>query len=61
MNKLEEPKLPDDYPVYWDYIYVCDGKIHKSDMKGTVRDLKIQGGFKEVRRCDIFGRCEGDD
>ena len=32
--------LPDDYPVYWDYLYVCDGELIRSDIQGTVKDLR---------------------
>jgi hypothetical protein len=54
---IEENVLPDDYPVYGDYLYVADGKVYRSDWHGiTVRQLKIREGFKEVRNCDIMGR-----
>ena len=33
-------ELPDNYPVYWDYLYVCDGKVICSDIQGTIADLK---------------------
>lgn len=57
MNELNEPILPDDYPIYGDYLYVVDGKVYKSDWHGiTVRQLKAKETFKEVRRCDIVGR-----
>lgn len=40
-----EIPLPDDYPVNWDYLYVAereDGtfKVVRSDVKGTVKELK---------------------
>jgi hypothetical protein len=54
---LNEEVLPDDYPVYGDYLYVCDGKVYRCDWHGiTVRQLKAREGFKEVRRCDLAGR-----
>jgi hypothetical protein len=57
MNDLNEPVLPDDYPVYGDYLYVVDGKLYRSDWHDiTVRQLKAREGFKEIRRCDIYGR-----
>lgn len=38
--------LPDDYPVYGDYLYFADDKLIRSDIFGDVsdlkRDLKIQ-------------------
>lgn len=35
-----ETVIPDDYPVYWDYIYIIDGKVFISDVKGTILTLK---------------------
>lgn len=32
--------LPDNYPVYWDYLYLVDGKVIRSDIQGTVLDFK---------------------
>lgn len=54
--ELNEPILDDDYPVYWDYLYVADGKVVRSDIQGTVRGLKADLNAKEIRRCDISGR-----
>lgn len=56
-HKLNESEtiLSDDYPVYWDYIYIVDGIIIQSPIQGTVKDLKREYPAKEVRRCDIFG------
>lgn len=54
-----ETVLPDDYPIYGDYLYVTDGKLYRSDWHGiTVRDLKRHEGFQEVRRCNILARQE---
>lgn len=55
-EKLNEPVLSDDYKVYGDYLYVADGKVIRSDVFGTVRDLKRSTGAKEIRRCDMSGR-----
>lgn len=34
-------KLPDDYPIYADYLYIIDNnEVIKSDIYGTVLDLK---------------------
>jgi len=52
----KETALPDDYPVFWDYAYVCDGQVKLSPIKGTVKELKRDMGCKEVRRCDLVGR-----
>lgn len=48
MVELNEPVLEDDYPIYGNYLYVCDGI--------TVRQLKLRENFTEVRRCDIVSR-----
>lgn len=56
--KLDERELPDDYPVYWDYMYVADGKVIRSDIQGTVRDLKRDVGASIITSCDIAGRHE---
>lgn len=61
-EELEEPILDDDYPVYGNYLYVCDGKVIRSDVFGTVADLKrdLRSYYKleanEIRKCDISGR-----
>jgi hypothetical protein len=55
--KLDEPILPDDYPVYGDYLYVVDGKVVRSEWHDiTVALFKRALSAKEVRRCDINGR-----
>jgi hypothetical protein len=52
-----EEVLPDDYPVYGDYLYVADGKVYRSYWHGvTVGELKRCEGFREVRRCNIYAR-----
>lgn len=59
---LSETELPNDYPVYWDYLYVCDGKVVKSDIQGTIADLKRdlrshrKLEAKVITTCDIEGR-----
>lgn len=56
-TELNEPILPDDYPVYGDYLYVADGKVVRSDWHGiTARELKGHLRATELRRCDITGR-----
>ena len=56
-RELNEEILPDDYPIYGDYLYVADGKVIRSDWHGvTVAKLKRELGAKEIRRCDIYGR-----
>jgi len=56
MSDLNEPILDDDYPVYGDYLYIADGKVIRSDVFGTVRDLKRDLKATEIRRCDMGGR-----
>jgi hypothetical protein len=52
-----EDILPDDYPVYGNYLYVADGKVYMSDWHDIrVRQLKAFEGFQEVRRCNIEAR-----
>ena len=52
-----EEILPDDYPVYGNYLYVADGKVIMSDWHDvTVGFMKRQEGFQEVRRCNIYAR-----
>lgn len=59
--ELNEPILEDDYPVYYGYYYVADGKVIESDIQGNVARLKAVGPYKEVRRCDIVGRTNGKE
>ncbi len=61
--KLNEQVLADDHPIHGDYLYVCDGKVIRSDlMSGTVADLKrdLRSHYKMeakvITRCDIHGR-----
>ncbi len=59
---LNETELENDYPVYWDYLYVCDGKVIKSDVQGTIADLKrdLRSHYKleakVITTFDIEGR-----
>jgi hypothetical protein len=52
-----EEVLPDDYPVIWDYLYVVDdngGKVFKSDIKGTVIELKYNLRRKGYQAINIY-------
>jgi len=52
-----EEILPDDYPVYGNYLYVVDGKLYRSDWHDiTVRRLKQHLKATEVRRCNMVAR-----
>lgn len=59
---LNERVLPDNYPVYGNYYYVCDGKVIQSDIFGDVGKLKedLRKFYKleanEIKNCDIIGR-----
>jgi hypothetical protein len=53
---LDEPVLPDAYPVYCGYIYVADGTMIRSPASGYVWQLKQELGAKEIRRYDGEGR-----
>ena len=59
VHKLHESEtvLPDDYPVYYNYLYIGDMKFIRNDvlLHGTVGKLKRELGLKEIRRCDIYG------
>lgn len=56
IDKLDEPVLADDYPVYAGYAYVADGVPISSPVQGTVKRLKAAVNAKEIRRCDLGGR-----
>lgn len=56
MPELNEDILPDDYPIYYDYLYIADGNVIKSHWECTVATLKHNLKAKEIRRCDIVGR-----
>ena len=55
-SALDEPVLADNYPVFYGYLYVADGRVIASDVMGDVCNLKTATGAKEIRRCDIAGR-----
>jgi len=55
-KELNEPILPDDYPVYASYCYVADGRVVRSMVSGSVRDLKRDIPAEEIRSCDLSGR-----
>jgi len=48
--------LPDNYPIYYGYLYLCDSIIVSSDICGEVIDLKRDTGCNEVRNCDFIER-----
>lgn len=56
-TKFKERELPDDYPIYADYLYVADGKVIRSDWHGiTARQFKNREGFESLMNCDMSGR-----
>jgi hypothetical protein len=52
----DEDILPDNYPVYPGYYYVCDGNVMESPIRGDVLKLKFRLAVKEVRRCNLMDR-----
>lgn len=55
-TNLDEPVLPDDYPVYKGYTYIADNSLVTSDIQGDVKRLKTHLNAAEIRRCDLAGR-----
>lgn len=56
-EELNEPILPDNYPIYADYIYLADGKPIISDWHEiTALEFKKRLKITELRRCDIVRR-----
>lgn len=56
-RELNEPELPDDYPIYAGYSYVADGRHITSEWHGiTARQLKIHLKASKLCRCDLAGR-----
>lgn len=56
-RELNEPELPDDYPIYGSYTYVADGRVIRSDYHGiTAGELKRRLKIEKLCRCDIAGR-----
>jgi len=52
-----ETVLPEDGHIHPGYVYICDGHFTRYDGwdSVTLLEWKRQAGFKEVRRCDLFG------
>lgn len=56
-RELNEPELPDDYPIYGGYSYVADGRHIISDYHGiTAGELKRRLKAETLCRCDLTGR-----
>ncbi len=56
-KELNEPVLPDDYPMYVLHLYVVDGKVTQSGWRNlTVAQYKLLTGSSEIRRCDMVAR-----
>lgn len=52
-----ERVVPDDYPIYGDYIYLADGKPVRSDYHNiTAREFRARINAEELRNCDVVGR-----
>ena len=52
----EEVVLDDEYPVYFEYVYIVDNVFRRSPIEGNVGDLKKEFNAKEIRRCELFAR-----
>lgn len=52
----KETVLPDDYPVYFGYIYVANDKPLICEIDGNISQLKRQWGVSEIKSCDLVGR-----
>jgi len=49
---MNEPVLPDDYPMFASYWYVVDGEPKRCDWhEVTVAEYRRLTGAKEIRRC----------
>jgi hypothetical protein len=56
-KELNDPVLPDDYPIYGGYAYLADGEPIISEWHEiTASELKRRMGIAELRRCDLVGR-----
>ena len=55
---FNENELKDDYPVYYDYLYVCDDRVVRSDVRGTVRDLKADLRSYHKLEAKVITNCE---
>lgn len=56
-RELDEPELPDDYPIYGGYSYVVDGRHISSEWHCiTAGELKRRMKATKVCRCDLAGR-----
>jgi hypothetical protein len=52
-----EDELPDDYPIYGDYLYIVDGEPYRSDFHDiTARELRLRLKASKVCRCNMAAR-----
>jgi hypothetical protein len=54
----DETVLEDDYPIVSMYVYICDNRFTRFEFLEddfTVAAWKRRAGFKEIRRCHLFG------
>jgi len=56
IDERAEPILHDNYPVFVSYWYLADGKPIRSDITGTVSQLKQDIRASEIRRCAAVKR-----
>lgn len=56
-EKLDEPELPDDYPMHWSYFYIFNGELARHlDEPMTVGECKKKRKLESIRRCDAVAR-----
>lgn len=57
--KYKGSVLEDNYPVYWDYFYIIEkpnqyDELIKSDIQGTVKDLKADFKKRGINVTNIY-------
>lgn len=55
-ENLNERELENDYPVYFGYLYIVDKRVIRSNIQGTISDLKKDLRAKVIKNCDMIGR-----
>ena len=52
----DETVLPDEHPIHGMYVYIADNRFTRCMcLEGTVGEWKRKEGFREIRRCQLFG------
>lgn len=53
-DEIKTDALPDDYPVYLDYMYVTDDVAIISNIQGTVKELKADLKRQGIEANNIY-------